>query len=60
MSGLVMEKVHAGDRTDAAADDGKHKKSGFRNPPDMFLRLVFIYTHNDKTDAIYNNKINNK
>ena len=60
MSGLVMEKVHAGSRTDAASNDGKHKKSGFRNPPDMFLCLMFIYAHDNKADAINNNEINNK
>lgn len=60
MSGLVMEKVHACDRTDTAADYGKYKKSGFRNPPGMFLSLAFIYAHQNKADEVYNNKVNYK
>ena len=56
----MMKKVHARNRTDAASNDGKHKKSGFRNSPDMFLCLVFIYAHDNKADAINYNKINNK
>ncbi len=46
--------MHADDRTDAAADNGKHKERGFRNAPGALPGFELIYAHNGETDEIDN------
>ncbi len=55
--------MHTDDRTDAAADDGKHEKRGFRDAPGAFPGFELIDSHNGETYKIddcqiYDNKCN--
>lgn len=46
--------MHSDDGADAAADDGKNEKRGFRNAPSAFARLEFIDSHDGKAYKIDN------
>lgn len=49
---LMAEDMHADDAADASADNGNNEQSGFRNPPQIFLCLVFIQPHKEEANKI--------
>ena len=60
VSGLMPEKVHAYDGTDAPTYDGDSEKRGFRDPESALSCFLLIDPHNEETEQIHSQYVDDK